>query len=308
MTLWRILLLFAVSLFFYWPIGVSVSAQVLGEEKVDGIYFESPDHGFVRQDIEGQLDVLETKDGGRTWRRLLNGGFGPRFRRGRVFVSPLKGWSIVEDCWPHRRIYFTQDGGRTWRLSYAAIGRVEPILFGIQVVSESEIWVVGTESFHTTDGGRNWERVPIGGLSVHFVDREHGWSLDGGFLWKTADAGKTWRKIPLMLVAPGVKERGGPWDIYFIDEDHGWIVTGERENDARDGAKEASIFYTSDGGETWREIARLKDHFLWAVFFLSDKVGWVGGTEGSFLETTDGGKTWFVPATKKHGGSVKSSQ
>jgi len=77
-------------------------------------------------------------------------------------------------------------------------------------------------------------------------------------------------------------------DIFFIDQSRGWIVGGRGDR--------GLIFYTQDGGYTWR----IKENNLKAisrVFFIDEDTGWIipfeiERPEYYIYHTSDGGDTW----------------
>src|SRR3712207_2409753 len=72
--------------------------------------------------------------------------------------------------------------------------------------------------------------------AVFFADSKRGWIAgDDGFLSRTKDAGRTWSPQ-----SAGTKDAIN--DIYFRGKTDGYLLAGN------------SIFGTTDGGETWREV------------------------------------------------------
>jgi photosystem II stability/assembly factor-like uncharacterized protein len=256
--------------------------------RLDAIFFEDENHGYVRECCPETPVFFETRDGGRTWKSTSTPIKG--LRRGRVFVNSRTGWSVVEDKWPHSSIYKTEDGGQTWRLSFQSPAKDDFYFDGLQVISDREVWVAGISgTYHTLDAGKTWTRVDASGGTLCFLDQQNGWIEDVPWVWKTSDGGKTWQKLPKIY---------GGLDLYFLDNSHGWLVGGEQEENLPSGQKTGHVYFTSDGGKTWNHLAALKGHFLWSVFFLNQRTGWVAGLDGSFLKTKDGGKSWFDPRTE----------
>jgi len=75
--------------------------------------------------------------------------------------------------------------------------------------------------------------------------------------------------------------------MYFSDLNNGWIC----------GAS-GTIFHTTDGGSNWLMQTSETDAWLYSVYFINDKIGWIAGTEkdqtnGIVLKTTDGGENWI---------------
>jgi len=269
-------------------------SRLPADGRLDAIYFENEDHGFVRLCCGNMPEIYETLDGGHSWKytdRPIHG-----LRRGRVLVDPSIGWSVVEDAWPHTSLYQTTDGGKTWKHVLHSETKGNFYVDAIQAVSGSDVWVLGLDSYHTSDGGRTWQKLHPGYISLDFLDAHNGWTLGGG-VWRTTDGGQTWRTFPIPnSLLPG-KTDYELCDIYFLSSRQGWVVGGMIEENLPDGKQHGVLLTTSDGGETWTLLAHFEDHFLWSVFFLNEKVGWVAGLNGTFLRTTDAGKTWFDART-----------
>lgn len=78
----------------------------------------------------------------------------------------------------------------------------QPTTFHVVSVVGSNIWAGGNGGalFHSSDGGQNWSKQPLGGemgaiVSIRFGDAAHGVvTTDGGSQWKTFDGGASWTK------------------------------------------------------------------------------------------------------------------
>lgn len=257
--------------------------------RLDAIYFENENHGFVRACCGQDNKIFETLNGGRLWRRVETPVRG--LRRGRAYLDQTDAWSVVEDEWPHTSLYHTTDGGETWKRALQADRAGNFYFDAIQATSASDIWALGIDSYHTTDAGKTWNKVTVGYASVDFIDSQHGWAL-GGTIWRTADGGKSWREFAIPNSLFPVKLDYLLTDVFFLDSRHGWIVGGMNEENLPEGKNHGIILTTSDGGENWRLLAHFDDRYLWSVFFLNEKIGWVAGLNGTFLKTNDGGETW----------------
>jgi photosystem II stability/assembly factor-like uncharacterized protein len=276
--------------------------ELPGSARMDAIHFENENHGFVRACCGKDNKIFETFDGGRSWRRTEAPV--PGLRRGRAYHDQTNGWSVVEDNWPHTSVYQTTDGGKTWKRVLRAEKEGNFYFDAIQATSTSDIWALGVQSYHTTDAGRNWEQATLGYAGIDFLDPENGWAL-GGSVWKTRDGGRNWREIVIPSSLFPVKSAYLLTDIYFTNLKKGWIVGGMNEENLPDGKNHGIILTTSDGGETWRLLAHLEDRYLWSVFFLNERLGWVAGLNGTFLKTENGGETWIDPSTNKQVHSSK---
>ncbi|MBD0370618.1 MAG: hypothetical protein ICV60_07285 [Pyrinomonadaceae bacterium] len=125
--------------------------------------------------------------------------------------------------------------------------------------------------------------------AVFFADSKRGWIAgDGGFLSRTKDGGRTWSP-------QSVGTTDAINDIYFRGKDDGYVLASN------------SIFGSTDGGETWREVRQFQPHDfggaapeLYSIRFSSKKNGWIVGSasrrdvivESLILHTGDGGASW----------------
>ncbi len=146
----------------------------------------------------------------------------------------------------------TTNGGHDWK----EIGQVEvadEVQQDLSFQQKIQAMQSGlrTQSTGIADGRSGGaERYRCRFESVHFIDEKTGWVAGGynvpylnhsrGIVLKTSDGGLTWRRIKSVFT-PRLKR------IYFSDRSHGWAI-GERGN-----MLDSSIFYTTDGGETWTQ-------------------------------------------------------
>ncbi len=99
---------------------------------------------------------------------------------------------------------------------------------------------------------------------------------DRGKIFRSEDAGKTWREIPSGVRVP-------LFSVRFVDGQNGWIC-----------GKSGLILSSSDGGLTWKkQNSPTKKHLL-GIDFVDTKKGCVVGDWGQALVTEDGGTTWQV--------------
>ena len=72
-------------------------------------------------------------------------------------------------------------------------------------------------------------------------------------------------------------------DIYFVDSSFGCTIS------------EDEILVTTDGGVTWKSripYQGYQDYNYYSVFFITHRIGWIGGIKGVILKTTNSGDTW----------------
>src|SRR5580704_7791422 len=141
-------------------------------------------------------------------------------------------------------------------------------------VGTGEGWVrnsvsIGDGIYKSTDGGDNWTNVGLGGtehISKILVDPKDGnnvvacavghlWNdSDQGGVYKTADGGKTWRKVlggpnPSTGCGGLSASRQNPNTIFASTWDvrrQGWTF--------RSGGPGSGVFKSTDGGEHWTEL------------------------------------------------------
>jgi len=233
----------------------------------------------------------------------------------------------------------TTDGGNTWHRTLLAEPR-QPL--GAFFYNAKTAWaVVGVEDdatnatvFHTSNGGRSWtsaelsERSPIMGCYLSFPDKRHGWMMlipdhgmnsSPGELFRTDDAGKTWRHINTVKLFDNFDqptdadlERVRPYplcggQIVFQDTKNGWLFGSFASTTP------GYLFVTRDGGAHWQgqtlPLPTSLQHGRMAPVGLpsfSSSDGKDGTIEANFVpdnsglrdaafityNTHDGGRTW----------------
>lgn len=128
----------------------------------------------------------------------------------------------------------------------------------------------GDGLYKSTDGGASFQRVGlessehIGMISIHPEDSNTVFVAAQGPLWKaggdrglyrTTDGGKSWTKVLEISENTGVNEvhidPTNPDIMYassYQRRRHTWVLI--------DGGPESTVYKSTDGGETWRKIAR----------------------------------------------------
>jgi hypothetical protein len=163
--------------------------------------------------------------------------------------------------------YSTVDGGVTWqahKLPVTIVGKggfaegspplVETsvsLLPGAGVLAvafDPNASPIGLTSF---DGGSTWRRIapPPGSTSYSdfvFQDAFHWWAMRFGTLFKSSDAGQTWKQVALQL---------DEWDyvLQVIDARHAWaqlVVTFPRSTSVQG----TGLSTTVDGGLHWNPV------------------------------------------------------
>lgn len=175
----------------------------------------------------------------------------------------------------------------------------------------------------TSDGGAHWQTVALKELpiSLFFLNESLGWMVTNHGLWQTAEAGKSWLKLPKL---PAEVDR-----VYFLDEKRGWGIGGKK-----------TVVQTVDGGHVWTKLAvaeeppgnPLYSAYNWIAFATPldgiitgfnlpprlwgpDHPGWLDPQAtldqrdtphlNYSLVTHDGGKTWHANSASLFGESTR---
>lgn len=212
-------------------------------------------------------------------------------------ISP----EIIYVCGKGGLVLYSSDGGKRWTKKDTGY----PLLLtDIDFIDEKKGWVAGERGIilFTDDGGTTWkvQRKPVflHLLDLFFLDELHGWAVgDWGEMVITDDGGKEWRELPLKLDARkrGTMEPVAGEDIKrgeeilvkkgdFIPEeilseiDRGGIK-GYIRNDVvlnsalffneKEGlvvGEGGRIFWTDDGGKTFKEFIPMGEDFYGSFF------------------------------------------
>ncbi len=195
-------------------------------------------------------------------------------------------------------------------------------------LSDGDKWIMGTTGggmWQTSDNGVTWEPISddafggsIGAVAVAAADENviyvgtgsldiRGNTSTGRGVWKSLDAGRTWRFM-------GLPEAGqiGRIEVHPRDENLVYVAALGHPFGKN---PERGVFRSRDGGESWEHVLALNDSTgasdltmnpvnpreLYAGAWRGERKPWAmisGGDEGGVYKTTDGGDTW----TKLEGG------
>ena len=171
-------------------------------------------------------------------------------------------------------------------------------LYGVQFLSVTTGWAVGSnEILATDDGGVGWTvqyRARCVDLSdVDFVDSEHGWAVGLTDLLVTSDGGRRWQQ----LHEPAWPVRS----VHFVTTRVGYAVAGGgtfgRGFSPMTPWKGGVVLKTVDAGHSWTRLAAPAD--AQSVCFSTRDDGWLGAG-GRVYRSLDGGSSWSL-ALKGYG-------
>lgn len=255
------------------------------------VYFLDQNRGWV---AGSGGTLLETKDGGVTWKRLFP--LSKDNLHDVYFANESVGWLVAErdvlklktNDEPRAYLLKTEDGGFSWRRIFLNGVDASSRLVRAVFADAERGWVFGETGvvFATRDGGAHWVRqasatkhLLLGGA---FTDYAHGWLVGAGAtILQTSNGGLTWQAG---LVRNGAGARFTATS--FVGNRLGWAV-----------GLSGLVFTTSDGGLTWFPQRSNVDVDLLDVKFLDAGEGWAAGSEGTLLHTRDGGKHWATESS-----------
>ncbi|MCL6650204.1 MAG: hypothetical protein K6U89_17980 [Chloroflexi bacterium] len=229
--------------------------------------------------------VLKTSDGGKHWLDVspkgvqvsegsAAGGYFPDDQTSWVAISQPPGAPQALVVWS------TQNGGRTW--SKSLVNAPPFSVEGIQVVfsGDRDGWILATSG-------------PAAGLQRKA-------------LYRTPDGGRSWVRVALSGMAPGLlPEKGYATGLTFLDSQRGWLGMEYR------GSVPVPLYRTTDGGRTWQLQALPRPaagppHYgdVYPPRFFAGSQGSLpvafssnAGRQVALYRTDDGGDTWHLQGT-----------
>ncbi len=170
-------------------------------------------------------------------------------------------------------------------------------LYRVQFLDSLQGYAVGDGGLvlKTTDGGLNWNSVPLPSINpvrdLAFVTAELGWVVTGdennylssGSVWQTTNGGAAWIEQPL----GNSRARFG---LSFVSSTEGWTCGAVNGN--------WDIQATTNGGTSWMQQSGSGYGWLYDIDFISPTLGWAIGVvyyptlSGMVITTGNGGAAW----------------
>lgn len=285
--------------------------------KQDDIVFLDAQTGFY---VNGAGKIFKTVDGGQVWTQILHQP-GTYFRTiGFVDASTGFAGNIGTEYFPGvvdtTPLYQTRDGGASWSPVKNLAGPEVKGLCAIDVVKTSFVNAgvldhrtlvhaagrVGGPAFlmRSLDGGQSWKSVDMNAhiaaiTDVKFFDEMNGIVIGAddanigrshAVVIATRDGGQTWKRV-----YTSARPHELAWKQSFPSRQVGYVTVQNYDEDKK--VSQRVVAKTTDGGNTWHEIALADDFAVreFGIGFADEQTGWVG-TSTSGFETHDGGKSW----------------
>jgi photosystem II stability/assembly factor-like uncharacterized protein len=182
-------------------------------------------------------------------------------------------------------VYITKDGGDNWKTIETNINMT---FLCTCALDEKTFFVARRGLFKSTDEGETWmtcnfsQDMPI--YNIRFIDSINGFLSCSGGTYKTNDAGDNWKVVTTEHA----------YHLQFTSENIGYFASGYTvvpDGEILDTMmSEGYINRTKDGGNSWIKI-NLNVNEIYAMSFISDKVGYFVTIDACFYRTADGGES-----------------
>lgn len=244
------------------------------------------------------------------------------------FTNSNTGWT----CGDNGTILKTTNGGKNWILQ--STEAIDKYLISIYPINENLVFCVGyfETILRTTNGGTNWITIqngPIGQgnsyMSVFFLNESTGWigawsspmkvmkTTNGGLNWIDYFG---WGKFNDLCFKDSINGLGvNDASYYAISSNSGinWISYSVGEGNYNDislmtynknigfivSAIGYSVRKTTNFGLTFDSVGNIPNvpHELYCSKFITENIGWAGGSYGQLYKTDNGGKNWRVQSS-----------
>lgn len=241
-------------------------------------FTDNPQHGYL---VGSAATLLETKDGGETWKPLALQLDDAKYRFNSVSFSGKEGWIVGEPG----LVLHTTDEGATWsRIAVSEKLPGGPISILASGKNSAEMVTDVGAIYKTTDGGQNWKAQVEQAVGVlRNIKR----SPDGKYVGVSAKGNfySTWEPGQTAWVPHNRNSSRRVENMGFTDKGQLWML-------ARGGQVQ---FNDPEKPEEWLEAQYPEVSTSWGLLDLAYRTPeemWLGGGSGNLLRSPDGGKTW----------------
>ena len=241
-------------------------------------FTDNPQHGYL---VGSAATLLETKDGGETWKPLALQLDDAKYRFNSVSFSGKEGWIVGEPG----LVLHTTDEGATWsRIAVSEKLPGGPISILALGKNSAEMATDVGAIYKTTDGGQNWKAQVEQAVGVlRNIKR----SPDGKYVGVSAKGNfySAWEPGQTAWVPHNRNSSRRVENMGFTDKGQLWML-------ARGGQVQ---FNDPEKPEEWLEAQYPEVSTSWGLLDLAYRTPeemWLGGGSGNLLRSPDGGKTW----------------
>ena len=174
-------------------------------------------------------------------------------------------------------------------------------LVAVYFTSQLRGFIAGDNGFlaSTRDGGASWQKYPLNTTEsiseIYFRNDKNGYLVAGKLMFRTDDAGETWKQTRIYRAGDFTKGTPEFTSIRFAGKDRGLII-GSIVN-ARDEIVDSLLLLTEDGGESWNRVPLPSKAEIFHLDFDGKQRGWIVGDKGLVMVTQDGGRSWSIQKT-----------
>lgn len=208
--------------------------------------------------------LYKSTDGGDTWRELTNNpGLPTGENRGRIGVTvsgadPDRVWTIIEAEDDQTGVFRSDDGGATWELVSQRAELLQRPWYYHRIhahpTDPDRVYVQNTRLWHSTDGGRNYEMIPIPHGDSHDLwidpnDPERMIEANDGGGNTTFNGGNSWSSIynqPTAQFYHVTVDNRFPYRVYGNQQDNSTLSIPSRSDT---GSIDETQLFTIGGGE-----------------------------------------------------------
>ena len=217
--------------------------------QIEFVTFSDPSYGWLLATSASTgsqaLNLYATGDAGTSWQRLPDP---PADASGLSFRRPSDAWMGGFGPGPPH-VYSSSDAGQSWQrhdvpgfwdpaLGYDAFPDLVPVA-GVVVTAFCECANSpgpGPSYYTSFDGDTTWRVVPSPGF-LAYQDSTHWWATTSDALFKSSDAGRSWKQVATMPTS---------WQVFgpvILDPMHAWASINVMGG--------FGLALTSDGGLHW---------------------------------------------------------
>lgn len=252
-----------------------IKQQIFTRDNVKEVHFIDEKNGWLLCDRDKYnlgsnppSYLLNTTDGGETWKKVNFTGGARNRRVANIFFSTKNNFGIAVG--ESGSVFAMQNNESDWTLMPSPVRYL--LVDGVFTDDFSGTIVGGGGTIlFTEDAGASWKPATIWGKvetklnSVFYINQKTGWAVGAnGKIYQTINGGKRWRTQH----STTSKELN---DIFFKDTAEGWIV-----------GDDGTILHSTTAGNVWMKDKPITKHKLEKILFVGER-GWAVGFGGTIL-------------------------